>query len=170
MSLMGKSTRALRAVAIFEAAKGLLVLVVGFGLLVFDKSQWHHAGEKLVRLFHLNPAHEHPHVFKHLLASLDDSRLRLLACGALAYAVFRFVEAYGLWRARHWAEWLALISGAAYIPFEIYEVIHTRGQWATVTLLVVNSVIVAVIAAQLRANQRAKMGAGTKNGDATPER
>ncbi len=161
MKFGGKSTRALRSVAVFEAAKGLVVLLVGFGLLVFDRSQWHHAASEMIRLFHLNPAHEHPHVFKHM---------HTFACIALVYAAFRFVEAYGLWRARPWAEWLALICGAAYIPFEIYEAIQTRGAWPAVTLLVVNLIIVVVIAAQLRANQRAKMGAGTKNGDATPVR
>lgn len=33
----------------------------------------------------------------------------------------RFVEAYGLWRERRWANWLAAISEGIYLPVEIYE-------------------------------------------------
>jgi len=41
-----------------------------------------------------------------------------------AYCTLRFVEAYGLWRARPWAEWFALISGTIYLPFEVTELIR----------------------------------------------
>jgi len=159
MSFMGNSTRALRSVAIFEAAKGLLALLVGLGLLIFNHSQWQHAFSELIRYLHLYPSHEGSHSFRHILEHVSDSRRLLLACGAFAYTAFRFVEAYGLWRARRWAEWIALVSGSAYLPFEIYAVIHTRGSWTAVTILVLNTLIVMVIAAQLRANQRAKIGA-----------
>jgi uncharacterized membrane protein (DUF2068 family) len=40
---------------------------------------------------------------------------------AAAYGLVRFVEAYGLWRGRRWAEWFAAVSGGIYIPFELYE-------------------------------------------------
>ena len=40
---------------------------------------------------------------------------------ALTYSAIRFTEAYGLWRERRWAEWLSAVSGAIYLPFEIYE-------------------------------------------------
>ena len=33
----------------------------------------------------------------------------------------RFVEAYGLWHRRVWAEWFALLSGSLYLPWELYE-------------------------------------------------
>jgi uncharacterized membrane protein (DUF2068 family) len=34
------------------------------------------------------------------------------------------VEATGLWLEKEWAEWFALISGAMYMPYEIYELVH----------------------------------------------
>jgi uncharacterized membrane protein (DUF2068 family) len=65
------------------------------------------------------------------------------------YATVRFVEAYGLWRARGWAEWLAAVSGAIYIPFELYEI--ARGvSWIKVAALVLNVVIVAFMVYALR--------------------
>ena len=49
--------------------------------------------------------------------------LLTLAGGAAAYSTVRFVEAYGLWHCRVWAEWFALLSGMLYLPWEIYEII-----------------------------------------------
>ena len=47
-----------------------------------------------------------------------------VACGAFAYATVRFIEAYGLWHMRAWAEWFAIISGSIYLPVEVYELIR----------------------------------------------
>jgi len=54
----------------------------------------------------------------------SDMNLWLLAFGALAYSLVRFIEAYGLWRQRVWAEWFAIASGGIYLPFEFYEIIR----------------------------------------------
>ena len=59
----------------------------------------------------------------------------------LVYAAIRFAEAYGLWFERRWAEWLAALSGAIYVPVEIYEL--TRGvSWIKLTALLLNAAIV----------------------------
>ena len=51
------------------------------------------------------------------------------ACGrsslvASIYVILRFIEAYGLWYVRPWAEWLAIASGSIYIPFEIADLLR----------------------------------------------
>jgi uncharacterized membrane protein (DUF2068 family) len=33
------------------------------------------------------------------------------------------VEGYGLWKDRAWAEWLAAVSGAVYLPIELSHLI-----------------------------------------------
>jgi uncharacterized membrane protein (DUF2068 family) len=68
----------------------------------------------------------------------------LAALGATAYAGVRFIEAYGLWRARPWAEWFAAVSGAVYLPFELVEVYRTLN-WISLGVLLVNAAIVAVM-------------------------
>ena len=110
-----------RAVAVFEAAKGLLVLVAGFGLLSLVHRDAQHAAETIVRHLHLNPARHYPRVFIQATGGVGSSRLLLLAGGAFAYSLVRFIEAYGLWRLRPWAEWLAIVSGGLYLPVEVYE-------------------------------------------------
>lgn len=134
----------LRVVSVFEAAKGLLVLLVGFGLSAYIHKDLHLAAERLVRHFHLNPASRYPLIFLDLSDHMTDTQLWALALSALLYASVRFVEAYGLWRQRYWAEWFAVLAGGIYIPIELFEL--TRGvSWPKVTLLIVNAGIVAYL-------------------------
>ncbi len=115
-------TSGLKAVAVYEAAKGLLVLVAGFGMLTLMRADLQYYAEQLVDHLHLNPAKGYPRIFIDAAAHVTDARLWMFAGFALIYATVRWVEAYGLWKARRWAEWLAVLSGAIYVPAEIYEV------------------------------------------------
>jgi len=134
-----------RVVAVVEAAKGALVLAMGVGLHRLVHYDVRAFAVHLLHQFHLDPASHYPSIFLHAMENVSDTRLQMLALGALAYAMVRFVEAYGLWRERRWAEWLAAVGGGIYIPFELYHL------WLHVTpvkvgLLAVNVVIVAYMA------------------------
>ena len=145
MMVQDHSKGGLRVVSIFEATKGLLVLFTGFGLLAFIHQDLHLAAEQLVRHFHLNPASRYPRIFLDLADHVSDGQLWVMALSALAYSLVRFVEAYGLWLQRSWAEWVALVSGCMYVPIELFEVI-SKITWPRVTLLSVNAGIVAYLA------------------------
>jgi uncharacterized membrane protein (DUF2068 family) len=133
-----------RAVAFFEALKGTLVVVAGFGLLSLVHRDLEDLAERLVRHSHLNPASHYPRVFIEAAANTSDARLRTLAAMAFAYSTVRFVEAYGLWKMRAWAEWFAIISGCIYLPVELYELIE-RATLIRAGVLVVNALIVAYL-------------------------
>jgi uncharacterized membrane protein (DUF2068 family) len=124
-----------RAVAVFEAAKGLLVLVAGFGLLSLVHRDAQHAVETVVRHLHLNPARHYPRVFIQAAGRVSSTRLWMLAGGAFAYSLVRFVEAYGLWHLRSWAEWFAILSGGLYLPVEVYELVRHPTPVKTAILL-----------------------------------
>jgi ABC-type transport system substrate-binding protein len=47
-----------------------------------------------------------------LASNVTDAKLWTAAAAAVVYSIVRFVEAYGLWHRRIWAEWFALLSGA----------------------------------------------------------
>ena len=119
----------LRAVALFEATKGLIVLLVGLGLLSLVHRDVGEIAVHLVRRLHMNPARRYPHIFLQAASRVTDTKLWLLAVGATAYATMRGVEAYGLWRRRVWAEWFAILSGAIYLPWEL------QGAWRHATPL-----------------------------------
>jgi len=133
-----------RVVAFFEALKGTLVLVAGFGLLALVHRDLEDLAERLVRHSHLNPASHYPRVFIEAAARTSDARLRTLAALAFAYSCVRFVEAYGLWKMRAWAEWFAIISGCIYLPAEAYELIE-HATLMRAAVLVVNALIVAYL-------------------------
>lgn len=146
----------LRVVAMFEATKGLLVLFAGFGLLAFIHKDLHLAAEQLVRHLHINPARHYPRIFIDAASQLNDVHLWLMAFSALLYSMVRFVEAFGLWKQRQWAEWFALLTGGMYIPVELFEIM--RGvTWPKATVLTINAAIVIYMAYVLyRSRQKRK--------------
>ena len=135
----------LRVVALFEGAKGVLVLAAGFGLFSLIHHDVQQTAEDIVRHFHLNPASRYPHIFLQATEALNNQRLWLLALAALLYASMRLIEAYGLWRSRSWAEYFAVLSGGIYVPIEIYELFH-RITWTKILLLTVNVGVVGYLA------------------------
>lgn len=139
-----RSSGSLRTVALLEAAKGSLVLLAGIGALSFIHHDAQRFAEQLVGHLHLNPASGYPRIFLEYAAKVTDSRLGTLAALAAAYALVRFIEAYGVWRERRWAEWFAAVSGGIYIPFEIYNLFHGDA-WLSLGALSLNAVVVGLV-------------------------
>jgi uncharacterized membrane protein (DUF2068 family) len=90
----------LRTVAVLEAAKGILVLLLGFGVLALMHKNLDDVAERLTEILRVNPEGRLSNVFIHAANRATDNTLWLLAIGALVYAAVRFVEAFGLWRGR----------------------------------------------------------------------
>jgi uncharacterized membrane protein (DUF2068 family) len=139
-----RSFRALRFVAALEALKGLVVLLAGSGLLLLIHQDVHQLAASLLAHAHLNPAAKYPQIFLDAVSGVTDHGLWQLAAGAAAYAALRLVEAYGLFMERAWAEVLAAVSGAVYVPFEVAELFH-RPTVLAVLLLVLNLLVVALM-------------------------
>lgn len=151
----GSHKRGLRLVALFEAIKGVAVLVVGFGLLTFLGQDTEVYAERLVNRLHLNPAKHYPQVFIHAMADVNNTELWLIAAFAALYAAVRLVEAYGLWHERSWAEWLAALSGAVYVPIELYELFR-HATWLKFGALAINLIVVGYMVRLLREGRLAK--------------
>ena len=146
-------SEAIRAVALFEAAKGAVVLLAGFGVLALIHRDVQHVADVIVHHLHLNPAKHYPQIFLHAAQRLTDARLWMLVAGASAYCVVRFIEAYGLWRQRWWAEGFAALSGAIYMPFEVYKLVRGEG-WVAAIALVLNVLVVAFMLYALWSRRR----------------
>jgi uncharacterized membrane protein (DUF2068 family) len=159
---MHKPTAGLRTIAGYEAAKGAIVLLAGLGLLGLIHRDVQEAGEELVRHFHLSPSARYPRIFLELTAKVTDGWLWTLALGSMLYSLLRFVEAYGLWRGKAWAEWLAAISGAIYVPFEIVE-LAKKVTALRIASLLVNMVVVVYMLSLLRRRPRVEAGAPTSS-------
>jgi uncharacterized membrane protein (DUF2068 family) len=120
----GLELAGLRAAAVFEAFKGTIGLLAAIGLLSLLDKDVQSVAENVVAHLHLNPASHYPRVFLELAGKVSDNNLLWFAAGAFAYAALRWFEAFGLWRCRAWAEWLGVISGSLFLPFEIFELTH----------------------------------------------
>jgi uncharacterized membrane protein (DUF2068 family) len=151
----GPQSAAIRTVALFEAFKGAVVLMAGSGLLSLMHKDVHAAAARLIHHLHLNPAWRYPQIFLDAASNVHDSRLMWLAVGAGAYAFVRFVEAYGLFGQKAWAEVLAAVSGAIYVPFELAALVR-RPSWHGALFLALNLLVVALMIAALL--QRRKRG------------
>ena len=125
----------------FEAFKGLLALLAAAGLFYLIPHDFRQVAVELVGRLHLNAGKSYPNVFSRIIEDTSNAQLWLIGALVLAYAFVRFAEAYGLWFERRWAEWLAALSGAIYVPVEIYEL--TRGvTWIKLTALALNVAVV----------------------------
>lgn len=133
--------KVLRAVATVELVKGLVVLLAGFGALsLIHRDAWDVASS-LLHFLHISHRHHYAQIFLELADGITDKKLLLVAAGAAIYSTLRFIEAYGLWRERAWAEWFALISGTIYLPFELHEML-IRPTMIKAAILIVNLAIV----------------------------
>jgi len=145
---------AVRLVALFEAFKGVLVLLVGTGVIALRHKGVYDVALSLLEHAHLNPASRYPHIFLDAASDLQNTRLVVLAAGAACYSALRFVEAYGLLFARGWAEMLAALSGAIYLPFEIAGLLEHR-TLLHAGMLLANLVVVAIMLYALVRKRRA---------------
>jgi uncharacterized membrane protein (DUF2068 family) len=136
--------KTVRAVALFEATKGALALLAGFGALSLIHHDAQRMAEALLGRLHLNAAKKYPNIFLEAAGHLTDARLWVLATLAAAYTLVRFCEAYGLWNERRWAQWLAAGSGGIYVPFELYD-LFKGFNWISVAALLVNVLIVGLM-------------------------
>lgn len=151
-----RQLKALRAVAFVEFLKGFVVLLAGFGVLSLVHRDVWDVAESFLEWLHISPETHYAQVFLNLADQVTDAKLWAVAIGALTYSSLRFGEAYGLWRERAWAEWLALISGAIYLPFEIVELAR-KPDWIRLTVLAVNLAVVLYMAF-LRWQARTRLG------------
>lgn len=110
---------ALRSIAFFEAVKGGLVLAAVCGLLSLRNTDLQAATDAFLLKHGINPERHYMRLFIEGVARATNHHVGQIAGIAFVYAVVRFVEAYGLWRERHWAEWFAVISAGIYLPLEL---------------------------------------------------
>ena len=118
---------------------------MGFGSLRLLHKDAHSLACEFVSRVHLSPAQKYPTIFIDLANNITDHKLWLFASFALIYSAFRFVEGYGLWEEKVWAEWLAVVSGSIYLPLEIYE-LWVKVSFVRIFALLANIAVIVIVA------------------------
>jgi uncharacterized membrane protein (DUF2068 family) len=144
-----RSLLVLRLIAAFKFVKALLVVGTGFGFLSlanpvivislqqFTDSLADGVEQRLLRNL------------LGMLVGVSSGRLHLMAVASFLYAALFFIEGVGLWRGRHWAEWLTVIATSSFVPIELYEFARAP-HLKTVVIIIVNLLIVAYLIWRMR--------------------
>jgi uncharacterized membrane protein (DUF2068 family) len=77
----------------------------------------------------------------HHALTLSSRSITLLAAGLAVYAIVELAEGTGLWLARRWGEYFAMLATSAGLPLEIYDLTN-KVTVTTVIFLVVNLALV----------------------------
>jgi uncharacterized membrane protein (DUF2068 family) len=149
-SASANATLGLRTLALFEAAKGAIVLLIGCGVLHLIHKNHDDLATRMAEVLHVNPEGKLSGLFLELASHATDRSLWVLAIGAVFYTGVRSIEAYGLWREREWAQWFELLSTALYLPAELYWLLH-HPSWLKWGVLSTNLVVLMFMVA-LRVN------------------
>lgn len=149
-----KASTGLRTVAVFEAVKGSLVLLLAGGVLDLVHDNVDNLAERLSEVLHVSPDGKLSKLFVKLPSHATEGTLWLLALGTLVYAAVRWIEAYGLWRELRWAQWFALLSTAFYLPPELYWLLR-RPSWLRCGVLASNALILLfMVSLRVKATRR----------------
>lgn len=132
--------RRLRIVAILEIAKGTATLLLATGLLSMAPGVLQTILLDAISRLRWLPDMGLPEKIEALTHGFDEHRLAFAILVSL-YILIRYVEAYGLWKERNWARWLALIGVTVYLPLEIREIL-LHHHWGAVAVFVFNLLII----------------------------
>ena len=155
MNLQSRRTHiALRSIAGFEAVKGLLVLAAVCGLLSLRDTDLHEVTDAFLLRHGINPERYYMRLVIESVARATNHHVGEIAALGFAYAAIRFVEGYGLWHEKRWAEWFAVISAGLYLPVELTH-FGRHPSWFTAGLILLNMLIIVYLATLL-GQQRAE--------------
>jgi len=149
----------LRSIALFEAIKGLLALAAACGLLSFRHTDLHVATDAFLLRHGIDPERHYTRLLIESVAKATHHHVGQIAAVALAYALIRLVEGYGLWRGKHWAEWFAVISAGIYLPLELQHFAH-HASFLNAGVILFNLLLIVYLAWLLK-KQRAQRHAAS---------
>ncbi|MGZ4659072.1 MAG: DUF2127 domain-containing protein [Blastococcus sp.] len=170
----GKALRQLtilRVLAVERVIRGLVLIAAGYGVYRFESAQKALSASFGALIPAARPLADrlgvdldHSAILSAATRALHAGRgtLTLVATGLLAYGLLELVEGVGLWLAKRWGEYLTVVATAAFLPYEVYELLKS----VTVTKVVAFAInVLAVVYLVL-----AKRLFGARGGRAAYER
>ena len=139
----------LALIAVFKVVKGLLLLLVGFGLLKLVHAEIATLFSLLIEALHLNADSRILHGLVLKVDALQPHSVLVAGLVSLGYAGLLLTEGIGLWLEFSWAAYLTVVSTSLLLPFELHEVIE-RVSIIRIGVLLLNLVIVLYLVQQLK--------------------
>ena len=145
----------LRAIAIDRIVHFVLLAALTVGILIFahDRERLRGAWTRILNRLQSATGGPISDTHKGLLHDVDRlftiSTNRLLLYAALigVYALVNLIEAVGLWSARRWAEYLAVIEVVVLLPIDIHELTIRVSPLKIVALIVSIAIVIYLLVA-----------------------
>lgn len=138
-----------RVIGAFKLGKALLLLAVGFSLTRLMHRDVAATLDHLLETLRLDPGNHYLRVAIARVAGIDRAHLREIQAGTFLYALLYSVEGLGLLLRRRWAGYLTVVSTAALVPIELYE-LAKRASAVKFAVLLLNLGIVLYLLFALR--------------------
>lgn len=138
----------LRVIAVFEATKGVLAILLTIGLIELMHHDVRLIVHNIIGHYGLNANSGFPTLLEHGADVFYDANKLTWFALAVAYIGVRFSEAYGLWHNKIWGESLTAFSGGLYLPFEVLHMWHSPS-WSSLLVLIGNTSMVVYLVGQL---------------------
>lgn len=139
-------------IGLFKLTKAVLLIAAGIGALKLLHKDVGDTVMHWVNVLRVDPDNRYIHRLLAKIFAVTPKQLKELSVGTFFYAALLLTEGVGLVLRKHWAEYFTVISTAALLPLEVYELIH-RFTAAKVAVLVVNLAIVWYLVIRLRTNR-----------------
>jgi uncharacterized membrane protein (DUF2068 family) len=136
-------------IAIFKLFKAALLIIVGIGALKLVHRDMADLVEHWTQVLRVDPENRFIHRIIAKLFAVTPKQLKELSFGTFFYASLLLTEGIGLLLRKHWAEYFTVITTAALLPLEIYELVE-RFTAIKVGVLAINVAIVWYLVQRLR--------------------
>lgn len=156
--------RLLPWIAAERSFRALALLAIGIVLITHPHTDWASEVSSFVQKLGLNPQSNWVRRLTEKISRIGPGRTTLFGIIAIAYGALEAAEAYGLWRARRWGEWLTVVATSLLFIPELWELTKSASL-LKVGALVVNAAVVAYLIWRLRSPRRPADG----HGAAAPE-
>ncbi len=124
---------------------GIIEFALALGVLAFLDKDIGALAEWLAGYFSLDMENSYVRYFVEKAGLIGNNTIMGASGVLFLLGVLAFVEGYGLYIRRRWAEWLTVVSTSLFIPFELYEVIREI-TLVKVGILVFNCAVVYYLA------------------------
>ena len=129
----GRKLALLRLLAVERAGRGLLLIGAALGIarlagshvaLASGVGHLAEAAQPLASMFGWDIAHSHLMSEAQSLLGYSTTTYEIAAALIGLYGTLQVIEGVGLWGGWRWAEYLAAVATSAFVPLEVYELVH----------------------------------------------
>ncbi len=144
-----KSSRVVIAIGVFKLIKGLLLIAAGAGALSLLHKDLSATVNHWISILRVDPDNEVIHRVIQRLFRVTPKQLKEISFGTFCYAALFLTEGTGLLLRKRWAEYFTVITTAALIPVEIYE-LAKHFTSIKIAVLAINVAIVVYLVWRIR--------------------